>query len=148
MNDLDLVPEIDSEISIPPTIQAVLEDSPEEEVGEVEAVENEEMRQLREMIQTVMGTELKTVSARTSVKWKYTISALFVLLIGNACRAYPWHLSSRTKTLITFEIFQLQGRLEKMIAEQDSKLSKQVEALEESAGLKAGSKSPGNKKKK
>ena len=126
----------------------MLEDSPEEEVGEVEAVETEEMRQLREMIQTVMGTELKTVSARTFVKWKYLISALFVLLIGNACRAYPWHLSSRTKTLITFEIFQLQGRLEKMIAEQDSKLSKQVEALEESAGLKAGSKSPGNKKKK
>jgi len=35
-----------------------------------------------------------------------------------------------------------------MITEQDVKLSKQVEALEESMGIKSGAKSPGNKKRK
>ena len=45
-------------------------------------------------------------------------------------------------------LFQLQSRLEKMISEQDDKISQQVESLEESMGLKSGSKSPGSKKKK
>ena len=43
---------------------------------------------------------------------------------------------------------QLQGRLEKLIIEQDTKISRQVEALEESIGLKSGAKSPAGKKRK
>lgn len=46
------------------------------------------------------------------------------------------------------ELKQVQGRLEKMILEQDSKLSRQVEAIEESMGIKSGAKSPGGRKKK
>jgi len=46
------------------------------------------------------------------------------------------------------ELRQLQSRLEKLISDQDSKISRQVEALEESIGLKSGAKSPGGKKRK
>jgi len=46
------------------------------------------------------------------------------------------------------ELKQLQTRLEKLINEQDTKISRQVEALEESVGLKSGAKSPGGKKRK
>ncbi|KAL5266084.1 hypothetical protein ACHWQZ_G006662 [Mnemiopsis leidyi] len=46
------------------------------------------------------------------------------------------------------ELKQLQGRLEKLIIEQDAKISRQVEALEESIGLKSGAKSPAGKKRK
>ena len=45
-------------------------------------------------------------------------------------------------------VSQLQTRLEKLINEQDTKISRQVEALEESVGLKSGAKSPGGKKRK
>jgi len=46
------------------------------------------------------------------------------------------------------ELKQLQLKLETLINEQDKKLSKQVEAIEESIGIKGGSKSPGGGKKK
>lgn len=72
------------------------------EAAPEEPQESEEVKQIRELIQVAMGSELK----------------------------------------------QLQARLEKMISEQDIKISQQVEALEESMGLKSGSKSPGSKKKK
>jgi len=86
----------------PPVQQEeVVADTAEEEVPPPEP-ESEEMKQLRDLIQVAMGSELKL----------------------------------------------LQSRLEKVIIEQDQKISRQVEALEESIGLKSGAKSPGGKKKK